>query len=65
LHEQLKLLFLLDNLLVRILEAVAEVAAKSSSSRRRFEPAESGPSHHEKGKAAARIVSFAREVDEK
>ena len=47
------------------IEAVAEVVAEGNSSIRRVEPAESGPSNQEKGKAAPRSVSFAKEVDEK
>ena len=47
------------------IEAVAEVVAVSNSSNRRVELPESGPSHQEKGKAATRNVSFAKEVDEK
>jgi len=47
------------------IEAVAEIVAESSIPSRRVEPPESGPSHQEKVKAAARIVLFARKVDEK
>jgi hypothetical protein len=47
------------------IEAVEEVVAESNSSNKRVEPPESGPSRQEKGKVAARNVSFAKEVDEK
>ena len=47
------------------IEAVAEVVVESNISSKRVEPPESGPSHQEKGKAAPRNVSFAKEVDEK
>ena len=60
-----KAVVLLDSSLGSKIEAVAEVMAKSNSSSRRVEPPESCQSHQEKGKAAQRIVSFAKEVDEK
>ena len=47
------------------IEAVVKVVAESNSSNRRVEPPQSGPSHQEKGKAAARNVSFEKEVDER
>jgi hypothetical protein len=64
-REQLKQLFLLVSSLGNKIEAVAEVVAESNSINRRIEPPESGPSQQEKGKAASRSVSFAKEVDEK
>jgi hypothetical protein len=47
------------------IKAVAEIVAESNSNGRRVEPPKSGPSHQEKGKAASRTVTFAKEVDEK
>ncbi len=64
-QEQLKQMFLLVSSLGSKIEAVAEVVAESGSSNRRVEPPHSGPSHQEKGKAASRSVSFAKEIDEK
>jgi len=64
-QEQLKQLFLLVSSLESKIEAVAQVVAESSSSITRVEPPECGPSHHGKGKAAPRNVSFAKEVQEK
>jgi len=58
-------LFLLVSSLGSKIVAVAEVIAESSSSNIRVEPPESGPSHQEKEKVAARNVSFAKEVDGK
>ncbi len=46
------------------IESVAEIVAESSSSRR-VEPLHSGPSHRERGKAAARSVLFALGADDK
>ena len=63
-QEQLKQLFLLVSSLGSKIEAVAEVVAESSSSSRRVEPPQSGPSQQEKGKAVSRSVSFAKGVDE-
>jgi hypothetical protein len=64
-QEQQKHMFFLVSSLGSKIEAVAVVEAKSSSSSRRVDPPESGPSHEEKGKSATRSVSFAKEVDEK
>ena len=47
------------------IEAVAEVVAESNKRNRRVEPPQSGPSHQEKGKAAARNVLFEKEIEEK
>ena len=46
------------------IESVAKIVAESSSNTH-VEPSESGPSRQEKGKDAARIASFATEVDGK
>ncbi len=46
------------------IESVAELVAESNSSKS-VDPLERGPSREEKGKAAARSVSFARGVDGK
>jgi len=64
-QDQLKHLFLIARSLGSKIEAAAEVVAESSSSSRRVEQPESGPSHQEKEKAAPRSVSFAKEVGEK
>ncbi len=62
-QEQLKQLFLLVISLRSKIEAVAEVVAESNSNTKRIDPPESCPSQQEKGKAASRSFSFAKEVD--